>query len=974
MRIFHWIFVMTVLSTGTVWGAADARATAEAVLSLSGVKAGLCVHLGSADGNLTAELSNSGKFVVHGLETEGLLVEKARKFIQDKSLYGQISVEEGTLDRLPYADNLVNLIVVDDLSKALGNGLSLPEIARTLCPNGVAVLGMAVGLSEKDLRSKLQEGGLKDFEVVTREGVWARYKKPRDPRMDDWPEFRHNAGHNPVSRDTLVGPGNQVRWVSGPYWNTGAGVSVNLSEPILVNGRMFYLEMNWAAEGKKTAWWLMARDAFNGCFLWRQPAMPFKHMLVAEGDRVFTLVAGGQLRCFNAATGEILHTYAEKMQFPRVDTPAGATLLLQDGVLVAADQNKAQTGHNNKFGVFAWDSASPKLLWQRDGAINPVLGGGNAFFHETGQIVCVDLKSGQDRWRISPEQLPEGKNAVITQFSHGKLLTVRPYAKGTPPQLPRLYALSPKDGSSLWNYEHPEGQGASVISFEDEIWLMTGKATVIVILDPATGAEKKKWVHKGKAGSCALPKATLTYLNYGHGGAYLNRKTMVETKVQGVRSLCSLGGAGCEEEIPANGLTYYMPMSCACVAGMRGVFALAGSVVPPPVNAPEPARLVKGVVAAGETDATAPDDWPCYRKDGKRSNATIATGPSELTKIWEAKPGAGPISPLSAANGLIFGADIEGFQVFALEADTGKERWRYTTGGRVDVPPAIDKGLCIFASRDGWIHCLSAKTGQRVWRYRAAPADTRISVSGRLESAWPVIGGVLIQNNTVYFSAGRCYSMDGGIIVGALELGTGKTVWTKQFSSTTSMLRVAIDLLVGDGKTVFMHNLKFDLQTGKSEAGTAPSGCLKIAEGKGSVPLEQIIWQQEPFENRRSALTDGRLDAAVLASAADSSYGVSFDSKEKAYLLTAKGAANWSVKLSFQGLALIAAGTTGYCAGVPADRDPAKPAQLLAFSVTDGMTLKAINLDATPTIDGLTAAQGRIYLATQDGKVLCFGK
>ena len=44
---------------------------------------------------------------------------------------------------------------------------------------------------------------------------------------------------------------------------------------------------------------------------------------------------------------------------------------------------------------------------------------------------------------------------------------------------------------------------------------------------------------------------------------------------------------------------------------------------------------------------------------------------------------------------------------------------------------------------------------------------------------------------------------------------------------------------------------------------------------------------------------------------------------------------------------------------------------LLAVSAKDGRTLARIPLDALPTWDGLIAAQGRLYLSTTDGRVIC---
>jgi hypothetical protein len=47
--------------------------------------------------------------------------------------------------------------------------------------------------------------------------------------------------------------------------------------------------------------------------------------------------------------------------------------------------------------------------------------------------------------------------------------------------------------------------------------------------------------------------------------------------------------------------------------------------------------------------------------------------------------------------------------------------------------------------------------------------------------------------------------------------------------------------------------------------------------------------------------------------------------------------------------------------------------QLLAVSAVDGKLLGAFELGAVPTFDGMAAAQGRLYLTTTDGRVICAG-
>jgi len=71
--------------------------------------------------------------------------------------------------------------------------------------------------------------------------------------------------------------------------------------------------------------------------------------------------------------------------------------------------------------------------------------------------------------------------------------------------------------------------------------------------------------------------------------------------------------------------------------------------------------------------------------------------------------------------------------------------------------------------------------------------------------------------------------------------------------------------------------------------------------------------------------------------------------------------------------AMVLAGDKLFVAGPPDAVDP-KGGILLAFSANDGKKLCEIKLDTPPVFDGMAAADGRLYLSTQDGKLLCFGK
>ncbi len=178
-----------------------AESQANQILKASGIRAGLCVHLLSGDGKLTAELGQNGQFLVHGLETTDALVERARAGIRSQTQYGKVSVVQSDLKTLPYSEHLVNLLVLEEAPEAINRGLSIQEIVRVLIPRGVAMLGGWDANPEalKTTQAELRKLGVQEVQVISLDGAWLRILKPRPKEMDEWTHLNHNAGGNRVS-------------------------------------------------------------------------------------------------------------------------------------------------------------------------------------------------------------------------------------------------------------------------------------------------------------------------------------------------------------------------------------------------------------------------------------------------------------------------------------------------------------------------------------------------------------------------------------------------------------------------------------------------------------------------------------------------------------------------------------------------------------------------------------------------------
>lgn len=140
--------------------------------------------------------------------------------------------------RVPYIDNLVNLVVAEELGE-----VTMDEVMRVLAPKGVALID-----SKKTV-------------------------KPRPDNIDEWTHFMHDASGNAVAHDDVVGPPRHLQWLGSPRWSRHHDRMASMSALISAGGRVFYV----MDEGSRISiqmppkWTLVARDAFNGTVLWKQP-------------------------------------------------------------------------------------------------------------------------------------------------------------------------------------------------------------------------------------------------------------------------------------------------------------------------------------------------------------------------------------------------------------------------------------------------------------------------------------------------------------------------------------------------------------------------------------------------------------------------------------------------------------------------------------------------------------------------------
>ena len=822
----------------------DASSTSTDVLKAAGVKGGLVVHIGCGDGKVTAALRASDSYIVQGLATDSDAVMAARESLAKT---GGVTISQFDGKTLPYADNLVQLVVADSDSTVAGT-----EIMRVLSPGGVVMTRTA--------------------------GGWKRGVKPWPDDIDEWSHHMHGPDNNPVAKDTVVGPPRRLRWKAPSLWSRSHEQVSSFAAMVSAGGRNFYIfdesvpgviRYEPTADAKKDAftpgtgypalrghailpekWTLVARDAFSGVLLWKRPLEDWgvKHTrtlilrstsatvqrtLVADGDRVFTTDGyRGPAAVLDATSGKVLRTIK--------GTDGVDEIIFADGTLYLRIRSDAFTG------TVAADPDTSRILWKHEAQAhkkyNPVsmtVSGGKLVYGcldsrsrrqvAPPQIVCLSAKDGKELWRKDAQKLSRfiynsGPSIVI---SGDRVLAGGGFG---------LLALNKETGETEWAKPAPKGHGGSAAPLKNvdlfvidgTVW--RGNGTFVEGFDLATGKTVREIDaasvnSRGHHGRCYGGKATSKYiLGQQRGVEFLSLESEAKhTSNNWTRGPCRFG------VMPSNGLLYVPQHQCLCNAGsmMNGFNAYATA------SETEMAGIVK---AAGKLDGRlhkgpaygkarggqpAAADWPMYRRNASRFGATDATVSGKLKQHWRIDLG-GRLTPPVMMGDTVFVSAKDHNTVYALDAADGSEKWHYRAGGQVDSPPSILGDLVLFGSADGWIYCLHADDGRLVWRFRAAPTSQMIVVDDRVESAWKVHGSPLIHDGKVYCSAGRSSFVDGGIFLYGLDPATGKVLhrgridsWDrtrtdaegKPFTPAFHIEGTRSDLLVSEGGLLHMGQI-----------------------------------------------------------------------------------------------------------------------------------------------------------------------
>ena len=382
--------------------------------------------------------------------------------------------------------------------------------------------------------------------------------------------------------------------------------------------------------------------------------------------------------------------------------------------------------------------------------------------------------------------------------------------------------------------------------------------------------------------------------------------------------------------------------------------------------------------------------------------------------LWSYATGGRVDSPPTVYQGRALFGSADGW-VYCLRAFNGELVWRFRAApkelktvalGQVESVWPVHGNVLV---QDGVAYAAAGRSSYLdggIFLYGLDPATGRIVCQGRVRSSHPKADAAAPGEKGPETAITK-------IVQNATD---SKTFTASDRSDAFSMEGATTDILVGDGTSIYMRHLRFDRKCVRQQKQSwhlfSTSGLLDDAEvhrshwvlGTGDfsrmpVAYSWIAYNPDRYGWRLSVPYGLILtfdDETVWGVHRTKSYGYRLfadentpPSPDEPFLPDFRRASEqnaldptWSVDLPMRPRAMLRAGKGLFLGGMPCEIDEKDPfaayegrkgGLLWAVSPADGSKISECKLKAPPVWDGMAAANGRLYISTEDGGVLCFG-
>ncbi|NQU52991.1 MAG: PQQ-binding-like beta-propeller repeat protein [Bacteroidetes bacterium] len=388
------------------------------------------------------------------------------------------------------------------------------------------------------------------------------------------------------------------------------------------------------------------------------------------------------------------------------------------------------------------------------------------------------------------------------------------------------------------------------------------------------------------------------------------------------------------------------------------------------------------------------NDWPQFKKDNFRSGSStvnfdvktqgeawVYKAPQKPVPAWygpakeDAFAVSGPLPsmrdydlsyyPIIVGSKLYYGSSADD-AVHCIDADSGKEKWQFTTNGPIRIAPTYHNGNLYFGSDDGFVYSIDSRNGKLKWKFSPSPKDyQKVLNNGRLISFWPIRTGVLIENEKAYFGASMLPWKKS--FVCAVNIKTGKPdavgTYVQEYNDMNmtlegSMASTGSMLIQPQGR---ISPAFINKNTGEKKGQLAGTGgCFVLV-----TPDQNIVHGHEskfkslvesPIEKQPEFMTFK--DGKEMVVKGDTSYILN-ETSIAAYHRDSKKLL-W-LRRNYKAHRIIIAGDVLFAGGTD---------KIYGVSTKNGLPIWEAKVDGT--IYALSVANNALYASTSEGSIYCF--
>lgn len=926
---------------------------------------GLCVLVGIDESTLEALKAADG-LLVHCLDSSEEQVAKLKSRLREFGDH-RIVVEHWTSSTLPHASSLANMVVVGK-----SGSVTSEEVQRVLCPRGIS--------------------------LTWQKAAFLKSVKPTQTGTDEWTHQWHGTDGSLTTEDKQVDVPTGLQWLSGPLFAM-AGRKSSTQTLVSSGGVNFYVTQNVIDNvGKpkeEMRQFLVARDAYNGIEIWKRHwDGPFvtgngetNARMIASPNLLWAVTANDTVSCFDPKTGDVLGGLALDCHIETILHDNSDLLIESSSAIICVDdQLRGEKWRYEGGNLSGLTIADQQCYLLRSGR-----SADGQFKHE---LIGLDPATGNERFRTNTQPHVTAARLRIN-FARDGLVALQAHGS--------LHLFNDK-GDHLWSKSTEARPGKTYV---DErfvghfyrnglIWMLSENSpresrgqNVWYGLKTQTGEIERTLKTQGAWPQTATPAkmgcqnllASDRYIIIPRQSTFIDFESGEKRSFKFTRGGCGLGF------VSANGLMYSHPHACGCFSeAVRGFMGMHSEPVSSLLEADDSHTRLTYRFRPTLEKTTDKAEWPIYRSNGERgayAEAGLADcgGEGCLQKRWQvsisnrdgkfsqnawALRTGNRVSASTVADGSVFVADVDAGRLCALDLVTGEMKWEFWAAGRIDSPPTVQDGVCLFGSHDGCVYCLNAADGQMAWKYRVASADRRIVAFGGVESAWPVAGTVLIKGDRIYAAAGRAPDADGGLRVVALQLQSGELAWEQAIRGGN--FRGLNDYLIDGGDSVFLSNWEFDAATGRAQEASPASDHLR----GGKVGLLEASWTKHDLALRKEiqTWTAGKASGQLIAFSPDAV--ATYQAESRRIVIDAD--AHFEIQLAASEQVTCMAMTARHLviAGGLNRGDIDDGGFLRTVALNSGRVSESLILPAEAAFDSLAVAGNNVLVSTQSGDVCCY--